>query len=62
MLFTTDNKTYMSEILEVDNQYIFYDYELKSILISKKEYKDIVHIGTLLFEAKPKYDYFISNN
>lgn len=52
----------MSEILEVDNQYIFYDHELKPILISKKEYKDIVHIGTLPFEANPKYDYFISNN
>lgn len=62
MLFTLNNKTYMSEIIEVDNHYIYYDHELKPNLLSKKEYKDIVHIGTLLLEIKPKYDYFISNN
>jgi transcriptional regulator with XRE-family HTH domain len=58
MLFTYQDITYKSKVLESDNQYVFFDFDLKPIILSKKEYKEILFIGTLLFEIQPKYDFF----
>ena len=58
MLFSLNNKKYISELIECDNHYIFFDHNSKPVIITKKDYKDIVFAGTLLFEVRPKYDYF----